>query len=180
MLHSLPVFSHFPLYPQSNWALLVLLPGWVGLCMFWGPVGLSSGLSCEAGIFSCHRNPHGFFQSEVLRLYFPTLEPWVAQSVLLPAYQQENIGMPVHQPLPYQAGPLHTAFLSSPLLPVWMNVSSLPSLLLNFHTVQLSGSSGCFLFLNWLLPFFSLCKEVKRIYLCLHVGRKSRIFSERN
>ena len=28
-LHSLWVFSHFPCYPQENWALLVLIPGWV-------------------------------------------------------------------------------------------------------------------------------------------------------
>ena len=74
-----------PLIPTSKLALLVLIPRWVGLCMFWGPVGLSSGLSCEAGIFSCHRNPHGFFQSEVLRLYFPVLESWVVLSVSLPS-----------------------------------------------------------------------------------------------
>ena len=27
-------FSHFPCYPQGNWALLVLIPGWVGFCLF--------------------------------------------------------------------------------------------------------------------------------------------------
>ena len=29
-------FSHFPCYPQANWALLVLIPsgGWVGLRVF--------------------------------------------------------------------------------------------------------------------------------------------------
>ena len=31
---SLPIFSHFPYYPQSNLALLVLIPWWVGLCTF--------------------------------------------------------------------------------------------------------------------------------------------------
>ena len=66
LLRSLPVFSHFPGYPQSNWALLVLIPGWVGFCMFWDPVGLSNELSCEAGSFShCCFNPHRCFQSEV-------------------------------------------------------------------------------------------------------------------
>ena len=51
-----------------------------------GPVGLSKGLSCEAGSFSCcHLNPHGCFQLGVLRLYFPALEPWVKRSALLPA-----------------------------------------------------------------------------------------------
>ena len=27
-------FSHFLCYPQANWALLVLIPRWVGLCTF--------------------------------------------------------------------------------------------------------------------------------------------------
>ena len=30
----LPAFSHFLCYPQANWALLVLIPRWVGLCTF--------------------------------------------------------------------------------------------------------------------------------------------------
>ena len=34
MLHSLPDFSHFLHYPQSNWAPLVLIPGRVGLYTF--------------------------------------------------------------------------------------------------------------------------------------------------
>ena len=38
MLHSLSDFSHSLRYPQSNWALLVLLPECVGLCTFWDPV----------------------------------------------------------------------------------------------------------------------------------------------
>ena len=33
-LRSLPAFSHFCHYPQVNWALLVLVPKWVGLCSF--------------------------------------------------------------------------------------------------------------------------------------------------
>ena len=44
LLHSLQVFSHFPLYSQSNWALLVLIPRCVGLCIFQDPVGLSNEL----------------------------------------------------------------------------------------------------------------------------------------
>ena len=44
--------------------------------------------------------------------------------------------------------PLHPGCPCLPLLPVWMNVSSLSSWLLNFHTIWFSGSSGCFLFLN--------------------------------
>ena len=62
LLHSLPDFSHFLRYPQSNWALLVLLPKKVGLYTFWDPVGLSNELSCEAGSFShCRLHPQGVF-----------------------------------------------------------------------------------------------------------------------
>ena len=81
---SLLAVSHFCCYPQGNWALLVLIPGWVGLYIFQDPVGLSKELSCEAGSLSCHHNPHRCFQSEVLRLYFPTLELWVAWSACSP------------------------------------------------------------------------------------------------
>ena len=100
MLSSLPAFNHFLHYPQANWALLVLIPRWVGLCMFQDPVGLSNELSCEAGSFSFCLNSQRCFQSEVLRLYFPAVEPWVAWSVLLPpqlfllVYLHANVGPP--------------------------------------------------------------------------------------
>ena len=62
---------------------------------------------------------------------------------------------------------------SPPLLPVWMNVSSLIPWLSNSHRAWFSGSSGCFLLLNLLLSFFWLCEEANFIYLCLHLGPKS-------
>ena len=65
--------------------------------------------------------------------------------------------------------PCCLGFLSLPLLPIWMNVSSVTPWLLDFHTVQLSGSSGFFL-KNWSLSFW-LFKEAKRIYLSLHLGQ---------
>ena len=66
LLHSLLDLSHSLHYPQSNWAPLVLVPEWVGLCTLQAPVGLSNDLSCEAGSLSCCRpNPQGRFQSEV-------------------------------------------------------------------------------------------------------------------
>ena len=62
--------------------------------------------------------------------------------------------------------------LSLPLVPVWMNVSSLTPWLSDFHTVWFSGSSACFLFLTLLLSFH-LCKEAQCVYLHLHLGQKS-------
>ena len=84
LLHFLPVFSHFPHYPESRWALLVLIPQVGGLVYTLGPCGLSNKLSCQAGSFSCcHLNPHRCFQSEALMIYFPALGPWAVWSVLL-------------------------------------------------------------------------------------------------
>ena len=61
LLCSIPAFSHFPHYPQANWALLVLIPGWV--CVrsrtLWvspsnSPVrlGVSPAASAPADVFS--------------------------------------------------------------------------------------------------------------------------------
>ena len=124
----------------------MLLPRWVGLCTFWDAVGSSHKLSCEAGSLShCCLNPHRCFQSEVLRLYFPTLEPWVAWSVLLPscsfclsackcrATWSSSHHLAVHPLCP-----------SLPLPPGWMNVFSLTPWLSDFHTVWFSGISGYF------------------------------------
>ena len=124
-------FSHFSSYPQANWALLVLVPRWVGLCMFLDPVGLSNKLSCEAGSFSCCCNHHRFLQSEVVRLSFLVLEPWVVWSVLLPvvppslsACKGRTTRSASHH---LAVRPLHPSCPSLPFLPVWMNVSSLTS-----------------------------------------------------
>ena len=55
--------------------------------------------------------------------------------------------------------PLHPGCPSPPLLPVWMNISSLSPWLLDFHTVRFSGSSGCFLFLNCCCPSFGCVRR---------------------
>ena len=123
-------------------------------------------LSCEAKIFSCCHNLHRFFQSEVLRLYFPALEPWVAQSLSLPSGSSQFIHRQMwdhllRQPPPpapvLKLPPCHVStppqLPSPPILVVWMNVPSLTPWLSDFQTVRFSVSS-CFLFLNLLLSFF--------------------------
>ena len=153
-------FSNFLCYPQVKGSLLVLIPWQVGLCTFQEPVSLTNELYCEAGTFSHHHNPHRFLQPEVLRLYFPTLESWVAWSVLLPSCSSQFIhkqmwDLPVHQPLPrlprgsshsLATSVFHPGCLSPPLLPVQMNVSSLTLWLSDFYIVRFSGSSGVFCF----------------------------------
>ena len=153
----------------------MLIPGWVGVCKFQDPVGLSSGLLCEAGSFSRCLNPHRCFQSEVWGFISP-LEPWVVglshSPFVPPGLSARECGTP---------GPPAATLLRvlSAQLPIstppaaWVSVSSSAPWLSDFHTVQFSVSYGCFLFLNLLLSFFWLCKEVQCVYLCLHLGQKS-------
>ena len=150
---------------------------------------LSNGLPCESGSFSRCLNPHRFFQSEVLNCNFPSLEipaleSCVVRSFLLPNCSSRFICMqiwdcPLCQKLPclvHQLQPCCDSsppgFPSLPLLLVLMNVSSLTPWLSNFHTVQFSVSSDCFLVLNLLLSYFWLCEEAQCICLCLHLGQK--------
>ena len=134
LLHSLLDFNHSLCYPQSKWALLMLLPGWVGLCTFQAPVGLSKEISCEAGSFSCCRlNPHRCFQSEVSgfisRSWSPGLHGLPPQ-LSLPVYLHANVGSPALPPatLPAPVHQLPPCHVSSPprhlspfLLLVWVN-----------------------------------------------------------
>ena len=88
LLCSLPVFSHFPHYSQSNWALLVMLPNvWVCVCsrsLWVSPMNSPVRLGVSPAAAS---TPTGVFNKR-LRLYFPELEPWWL------------VCCPVHQLLP--------------------------------------------------------------------------------
>ena len=92
MFHSPPDFSHFLRYTESNWAPLVLIPEWVGLCTLWTTVGPSNDLSCEAESFSCCcLNPQRF---EALFPCTGALGCAVsfAPSLFIQVYVCENVG----------------------------------------------------------------------------------------
>ena len=135
-------------------------------------MGLSNELSCEDGVCPTAASiPTGVFSQRFEALFPPALQPWVVWSVSLPSCSSWFIckqmwDHPVCKlpPRPVlRLPPCHESSLpdcpSPPLLPVWMNVSSLTPWLLDFHTVQFSVSCGCFLFLNVLLSLFWLCEE---------------------
>ena len=149
---------------------------------------LSNKPSCDSGSSSLCHNPCRFLLTEVLKLYFLVPEPCVEQSVLLPSCSSQfsagkcgifqftscHLDHPIHQlPTCYRLAtcPLRLGCPSPPLLPVWINVSSLTPWLSNFYIVQFSGGSVYFLFLNWMF-FFWPCKEAKCVYFCLHLGQK--------
>ena len=126
-------------------------------------MGLSNKLPCEAGSFFCRLNRHRYLQPDVLRVYFPAQESWVAQSVSLPScspgLSTHKCGTARSSSRRLPTHPLHPSCASPPLLPVWMNVSSLSPWLSDFHTVRFSVSSGCFLFLNCCCPSFGCARR---------------------
>ena len=137
-------------------------------------MGLSNKLSCEAQSFSCRLNPHRFFQSEILRLYFHAMELWVSRSVWLPSCSSRFICTQIWDHSLHQL-PLCSA--SSPSeLPVSCPLTGVDEcFFFNSLIVRLLYSSifcqfWLFLFLNLLLSFFWLCEEVKHIYLCPCLG----------
>ena len=139
------------------------------------------------GVSPAAATPTGVFSQRFEALFpcwDPGLQVCLAPQLFLQVYLHMNVGLP--------SPPAATLLaLGSPAsaLPAWSSsshgrASPLPtsldecfffkSLVLGFHTVQFSGSSGCFLFLNLLLSFFWLCEEAECIYLLLYVGWKSQ------
>ena len=140
-------------------------------------MGLSNGLSCETGSFSCCCLNPQVFSVRDLRLYFPALEPWVAQSVSLPSCSSQFICMRVWDLLIYQPP---TCCKSSPpgchSPPPSIGLDEcffFNSLVVRLPYSLIFCHFWLYLFLNLLLSFFWLCEEAKSIYLCLHLGQKS-------
>ena len=162
----LPCFQSLTLLPTSKLDSSGADSQVGGFVCILGPYGSLQQTLLWGWEFLLPPHPHRFLLPVVLRLYFSALEPSVAWSISLPVYPYAHMGPPATTLPP----PLHPGCTSPPLLPVWMNVSSLSPWFLDFHTVQFSGSTGCFLFFNLLLSFFWLCKEAEFIYLHLHLG----------
>ena len=176
---------HFPCYPQADCALSGVGSWVIGLVYVLRPCGplqqtlpwgwYSPAIATPAGFYSQR------FWGFISPCWNPELHGLSCSPLSLPVYLLMNVrypGLPA-MVLPTRSAshrlvvqPLHPSFSFPPLLPVWMNVSSLTPWLLDFHTVWFSGSSGCSLLLNGLLSFFWLCEEVKHIYLPLHLGWK--------
>ena len=106
--------------------------------------------------------PPQVFSVRGLRLYFPTLEPWVARSVSLLRRSTQLICTPmwdhrVRQP-PFCRESSPPSCPSPPLLWVWTNVSSLSPWLSDFHAVRFS-QFWLFLFLNCCCPSFGCVRR---------------------
>ena len=160
MLHAqlLSAFSHSSCYLQANRALLMLIPsGWV--CVHSRtPWVCPTSSPARLGVSSAVATPTGFYSQRFLKLSFPTLEPLVAQSILLPSCSSPFIctqiwDHPVCHLMPCQES-CPPSCPSQPFLLVWMNVSSLTPWLSDFHTVWFSGSLVIFCFQICCCPSF--------------------------
>ena len=186
MLHSLLDFSHSLRHPQSNWALLVLIPEWVGLCTLKAPVGLSNKLSCEAGSFSCCRlNPDGCFPSEVCGFISLSWSPGlhgVSHSPAVPpglsSFECGTTCSTSHRRLDCLGPPATTLpQVLSAQLPISTPPTSLDECFFFISLVVQLPYSLIFcqfwlLFVFKLLLSFWLCEEAQCVYLRLHLGWK--------
>ena len=177
MFCSLPAFSHFHHYPQSNRALLVLIPRWV-VCVrsrnLW--ISLTSS-PVRLGVSSTATStPTGVFN-----LWFEALFPqagalgcmlccWVCQ--LVSCWPAAVLPTPVLQPPPCCDSSL-PGCPSPPFLLVWVSVSSLSPWLLDFHTVRFFCHFWLLFVFKLLLSSFWLFEEARCVCLCLYLGQKS-------
>ena len=134
-------------------------------------MGLSNELSCEAGVSPASSSTPTSVFNQWFEALFPcagALGCVVCHLVhqLLPHRPAAALPTPLHNPPPRwvrQLPPCCESSLPScpspPLLPVWMNVSSLSPWLSDFHAVRFSVSSGCFLFLNCCCPSFGCARR---------------------
>ena len=172
-------FVTSPHYPQAKWALLVLIRGWVGGFVYiLGTYGsLQQTLLWSWEFLPLLPQPPQVFSISGLRLYFPALEPWVAQcfipQLFLPFYLHSSVGLPA---LPGTALPQ----VLSTQLPVSAPLTSLDEcVFFNSLVVELPYSPifwqlWLFFVFKLLLSFFWLCKKAQCVYLHLHLGRKSK------
>ena len=128
-LGSCPTFSHFPCYPQANWAFLVLIPRWVVLRMC-SRIRESFQWTVRLGVSSTATTLTDFYSQKFWDFLFPCWNPGLLGLSLSPVAPP---GLPAHKcgtpsmPLYHTSSP--PGCPSLPLLPVWMNVSSLTPLL---------------------------------------------------
>ena len=176
-------FQSLPLLPKTSWALLVLIPTSAnsqvgGLVYILGPCESLQQTLLWGQEFLPLPQPPQVFTARGFEALFPCNGTLGCVAHLIP--QLFLCFFSAHECRTTQSTSCHLASYtvhpghpSLPLLPVWMNVSSLTPWLSDFHTVWFSGSSGCILVLNLLLSFFWLCEEANCIYLCLCLGWKS-------
>ena len=111
------------------------------------------------GVSPATFNPHRFFQSEVLELYFPAPEPWVVRSVSLPRFFSLFIRIQMWDHPVCQLLPCHKSSL--PQLPISAPSTSLDECFFNSLVVGFPYS-----LIFWQLWLFFVFKLVVILFGC--------------
>ena len=112
----------------------------------------------------------GCFESLVFHTETLGFSVCLALLLFLLAYLHGIVGSPVWSAtLPCVLLPRMS--ISSP--PIGLDESFFNSLVVGLPCKCFFGTSGCSLFLDWLLSFFWLCEEVKHFLLLLHLSQNS-------
>ena len=172
-----PCFLSLPMLPTSKLdpSGIRFLVGWVCIC-FRNPWVSPTNFPLSLGVSLTATKSYRFLKPEILRLCFPALEPWVAESVSLPSCSSQfmlhtKLGL---TGLPAAALP---CVLSAPVLISASPISLDECFFFTSLVVRLPYSVislavlDVFFFLSWLLFFFLLCEAEKCICLHLHLGR---------
>ena len=137
-LRSLPVFRHFPRYPEANWALLVADSHVGGFVSVLGPCGSLQWTLLWGLVFLLPPQLPQDFTIRGFEALFPhagTLG-WAVcltpQLFLLCSSSAQKCGNAQSASCCLATSPLHPGCPSPSLLLVWMNVSSLTPWLLDF------------------------------------------------
>ena len=191
---SLPDFSHSPCYPQSNWAPLVLIPGWLGLCTL--TCGSPTNSPVRLGVSpTAASTPTGVFNQRFEALFPLCWSPGLRGLLCSPAslvYLCVNVGprgllavaLPASstirhltgssQPLPYLKSSLpHLRVSAPPTSP--HEFFFFISLVVRLPYSSIFCPFWLFFVFKLLLSFFWLCEEAQCVYLHLHLGRYLRI-----
>ena len=161
-------FQSLPLWPTSQLGPSGADSQVGGYMYVLGPCGSLQQTHVRLRVSPSAATPTGFYSQRFWGFISLRQNPGLCSlsrsPIVPPGLSNTNVGLPhlVCQSPPCPPGLLPAALPhhlcpgcpSLALLPVWMNVSSLTPWLLDFHTVQICGISGYFLFLNLLL-FFS-------------------------
>ena len=145
----------------------MLIPKWVGLCISRTLWISPTNSPVRLGVSHAASTPTGFSQPEVFEALFHCAGT-LGCMVSLPSCSFWFICMQVWDHRVLQLLPCCQYsppwLLALPLLPVWLNVSSLTPWLLDFHTVQFSGSSGYFFLFKFVLLLL-LVVQGGKVYL---------------
>ena len=141
-------------------------------------MGLSNELPVKLGVSSTTATPTSFYSQRFWSFISPWWSPGLhclsCSPVVPPSLSACKSGTTLSSRHRLTTCPLCPSCPSPPPPPVWMNVFSLTPWLSDFQIVWYSSSSGYFFVFKFVILLL-VVQGGKCIYLCLHLGQKSKI-----